>query len=85
MSCTFRKVPSDGEYENHSESDKLLRKGELRVGQFPFSPNHNFESLISHFPPGWFQVVWYPEGKDEIVLERNVSCSRVRLVLFLVI
>lgn len=25
------KIPSDGEYENHSESDKL-RKGELRVG-----------------------------------------------------
>ena len=29
-------VPSDGEYENHSESEKLLRKGELRVGRKKF-------------------------------------------------
>ncbi|CAG9807710.1 unnamed protein product [Chironomus riparius] len=43
-------VPSDGEYENHTETEKFLRKGELRV-------------------------VWYPEGKDEIILERNVGLA----------
>lgn len=33
----FFQVPSDGEYENHSDSEKLLRKGELRVGRRTFS------------------------------------------------
>lgn len=35
--------------------------------------NQNFEVHFTAVLHEKFQVVWYPEGKDEIILERNVS------------